>query len=89
MLPDPSTAGGKTVDGVKQNVLTKMNGDLIMPNTKPSAQDVKGLKKMYGVKTSNGIIGNLGASSSKFFNKFKIIRKGDPDSNCASGSTDP
>lgn len=83
MFPDPSTAGGKTVDGVKQNVITKPNGDPIPPNAKPSQQDVKGLKKMYGVKTGSALsIGNLGASSSKFFGRFKSIRKKDPDASC-------
>ncbi len=82
MFPDPSNAGGKTVNGVKQNVLTKMNGDLIQPNSKPSQQDVKGLKKMYGFKTSNGIISNLGATGSRLKNTFMNIRKKDPDSSC-------
>ena len=34
------------------NVLTKRNGDLINPVSKPSKRDVAGLKKMYGVKSS-------------------------------------
>ncbi|KAG7286883.1 hypothetical protein NEMBOFW57_009201 [Staphylotrichum longicolle] len=78
----PSNAGGRTVGGVKQNVITKPNGDLIQPNSKPSQQDVKGLKKMYGVKIDRGFIGNLGASTSKFLNKVKTIRKKDPDASC-------
>ena len=83
MFPDPSTAGGKTVDGVKQNVITKPNGDPIPPNAKPSQQDVKGLKKMYGVKTGSGFsLGNLGATGSKYMNKLRTIRKQDPDADC-------
>ena len=82
MFPDPSTAGGITIDGVKQNVITKPNGEAIPPNSKPSQQDVKGLKKMYGFKTNTSFLGNLGASTSKLKNPFKSIRKKDPDASC-------
>jgi hypothetical protein len=78
---DPSHAGGKTVNGVKQVVLTKRNGDLIQPVFKPSKRDVAGLKKMYGVKSS--FLGKaLGDMSSTVKNKFSSIRKKDKDSGC-------
>ncbi|KAK4154118.1 hypothetical protein C8A00DRAFT_14756 [Chaetomidium leptoderma] len=79
----PSNAGGKTVGGVKQNVITKLNGDLIGPVSKPSKRDVQGLKKMYGVKTS--FFGKiLGDKSNPLKNIFDKIRKKDPDSGCSS-----
>ncbi len=81
MLLDPSTAGGKTVGGVKQRVLWKRDGSDITPNSRPSRRDVQGLKKMYGVKTTF-IKKYLGDTSSTVKNMFNNIRKKDPDSSC-------
>lgn len=47
----PSTAGGKIVNGVRQNVLVKNDGTAIAPNLKPSAGDVTQLKQIYGPVT--------------------------------------
>lgn len=81
-MPDPSNAGGVTVNGVKQPVLVKRNGDLIAPNFKPSKRDVQGLKRMYGVKSSSSIGQLLNAKSNKLKNIFDKIRKKDSDSSC-------
>ena len=82
---DPSNAGGKVdpVTGQKLNVLTKLNGDLIDPVSKPSKRDVAGLKKMYGVRS--GILGKLlNDKANPFKNMFESLRKKDPDSGCSS-----
>ena len=83
MFLDPSHAGGKIVNGVKQVVLTKRNGDLIQPVFKPSKRDVAGLKKMYGVK-SNFLGKILGDTGNSLKNRFDSIRKKDKDSGCSS-----
>ncbi len=69
------------MNGVKQNVLTKMNGDVIQPNSRPSQRDVSGLKRMYGVKSS--LVGKLlGDRSNPFKNIFDKVRRNDQDSSC-------
>ncbi|KAK4143424.1 uncharacterized protein C8A04DRAFT_28849 [Dichotomopilus funicola] len=79
----PSNAGGKVVGGVKQNVLTKPDGSIIDPVSRPSKRDVAGLKKMYGVKTN--FFGKfLGDKSNPLKNIFDRTRKKDPDSGCSS-----
>lgn len=71
------------VGGVKQNVLTKPDGSIIDPVSRPSKRDVAGLKKMYGVKTS--FFGKfLGDKSNPLKNIFDRTRKKDPDSGCSS-----
>lgn len=69
------------VGGVRQNVLTRENGDPILPNSKPSRRDVQTLKRMYGVRT--GFFGKmLGERSNPLKNMFDRIRKKDPGSGC-------
>jgi hypothetical protein len=82
VFSDPSNAGGKTVDGVKQQVLVKRNGDPITPNFKPSKRDVQGLRRMYGVKAPSFLHKLLGDKSNSLKNIFDKIRKKDSDSSC-------
>ncbi|KAK3292953.1 uncharacterized protein B0H64DRAFT_434245 [Chaetomium fimeti] len=80
----PSNAGGRVdASGQKLNVLTKRNGDLIDPVSKPSRRDIAGLKKMYGVKTSF-FAKLLNDKSNPLRNMFDGIRKKDRDSGCSS-----
>lgn len=77
----PSDCGGVLVGGVKQNVLTRRNGDLIPKNLRPSARDVEGLKKLYGVNTAfrKSLLNDPGNALKGAFDK---IRKQDPDVPC-------
>lgn len=78
----PSNTGGKIVDGVKQKVLFKIGGADITPNFKPSKNDVKGLRAMYGIKGpswSGKLLNDVGSSLK---GTFDSIRKKDKDSKC-------
>ncbi|KAI1373923.1 hypothetical protein F4677DRAFT_184063 [Hypoxylon crocopeplum] len=82
----PSTAGnGNAGDGTGEAILlTKPNGDVIKPVTRPSSLDVEGLRKMYKGSPKKSIGKLLNRKGSQFFNKFKSVLGKDQDAGCLS-----
>ncbi|KAK2760015.1 hypothetical protein FQN54_002751 [Arachnomyces sp. PD_36] len=77
----PSRAGGVVVNGERQPVLTKPNGEEIPINRTPSPRDVKGLQYLYNYDPDSSFR-PFGDIRSRLKNKFKTIRRKDPDSDC-------
>jgi hypothetical protein len=77
----PTGAGGIVEGGARRPVLTKPNGDPIPINLTPSPKDVEGLKILYRIKPDTKWW-SLGDKRSSLRNKFKKIRRKDPDSGC-------
>lgn len=77
----PSNCGGTVVNGVAQNVLTKIGGELITQNGRPTQRDVEGLKKLYSVREKFGksLLNDPGNALKGAFDK---MRKKDPDVPC-------
>ncbi|KAI8959038.1 hypothetical protein F5Y11DRAFT_16891 [Daldinia sp. FL1419] len=82
----PSTAGnGNTGSGTGQAILlTKPNGDVIKPVTRPSSLDIEGLRKMYKGSPKKSVGKLLNRKGSELFNTFKNVLKKDPDAGCLS-----
>ncbi|KAK3395014.1 hypothetical protein B0H63DRAFT_445088 [Podospora didyma] len=80
----PSDAGGRPANGGgKAKILFKnRNGDEILPVVKPSQRDVAGLRKMYSAPGGGTFQTLLVDARSIWNNKFKTVRRQDPDAHC-------
>jgi hypothetical protein len=82
----PSGAGGKgsgTLDNDQRlPILLKPDGTRIDPVNKPSDGDVKGLTQLYGGKSGLLSFTALLDKANPLRNKFRKVRKEDPDSGC-------